>query len=178
MSLFKTVITTDLYQLIQALPKGSFIHSISLNLKFDSNTRNEVLAGIKDGTIKPAVEVEWENTCFDTGLYGAVDFPLENVLSPRKSLPSGVRKAGTPKPATLTPPEPQNVPTVILEPAKPIVASPWLNSQQIAKAVENGQNVEFQGIEPFWKPFDPKTDCYIEGYFYRLAKVDEVLATV
>ena len=146
MSKFTTRIPTEIQALIDALPKGSFVHVIAL----DKDT-NEVL-------------IQWEQNRFESGLTVPVDFPPANIKG--KKLPQGVRDVTKKQPATLTPPPVPAAPTVIVEPAKP--APTHLTQEQVDAAVAEGKEVLFMGIRPEWLSFNPKQDVFTAGYFYRL----------
>lgn len=146
MSRFTTRIPTEVQALIDALPKGSFVHAVAL----DKDT-NEVL-------------IQWEQNRFESGLTVPVDFSPAELKG--KKLPKGVRDITKKQPATLTPAPVPAAPTVTPDPSAP--APTHLTQEQVESAVKDGKAVEFMGIEPKWKPFDPKADVFTAGYFYRL----------
>lgn len=149
MSKFTSKIATEVDALIALLPKGSYIHSIVLN---------------KD---THGIEIEWSNEIFQSGLTVSVDFDPADIKA--KRLPKGVWNARKGKPATLTPPAPEIVPTVTQAPAKPIL-TPWLSEEQVLEAIKEGKEVEFMGVTPSWLPFNAQSDAVTPGYFYRLVE--------
>ena len=167
MSRFTTSIPIEVKAFIESLPRGSYVHSVTLVPPMTNENRYDIMAG----TIQQEVVILWENDKFHSGLTVPVDFPAIDVK--RKILPKGVLKPGSRKPATLTPPEPENAPTGIVEPLKAPSGPSYLTAEQVDRAVTDGNTVEFQGIEPIWKEFNPKVDTFMAGYFYRVKQVAE-----
>jgi hypothetical protein len=148
MSRFITRIPTEVQAIIDALPKGSYVHAIAL----DKDT-NEVL-------------INWEQTRFESGLTVPVEFSLLEVKT--KKLPRGVKDITKKQPAPPTPPPVTDAPTVILEPAKP--APDYLTQEQVESLSAKGTAIEFMGIRPEWLRFNPKQDTFTAGYFYRIVE--------
>lgn len=154
MSKFLTALPVNVKDLIDALPKNSFVHGIT----FDPAT-NEV-------------QVLWENDRLETGLSVPILFKQEDFG--RRKLPEGIRDARKPKPVQ-TPPVEENAPEVKPEPPK---APPvYLTEEEYNEAIAQGKAVEYYGLETLWKPVDPKNHTFTTGFYYRIAVKQEQQTT-
>ena len=153
MSKFSTKIPVSVQELVDALPKGSFVHSIAFH-----RTTNEV-------------DIVWEHDRFESGLTVPLDISPDDVL--KKKLPKAV-KIATDK---ASPPVKKTAPEAIVEAAKPTPApDPLIRSkEEFETAVASGQALEFQGIRSCWEPLEKGT-AFVQGFYYRPAKKESVLA--
>ena len=151
MSLFRTVLSVDLKQVLDVLPKGYFLH----NVTFDKEKRE--------------VSFQWEYEKFESGLTVPVDFSLSDLT--KKLLPDGVRnldkvtKLKSEKPPVLIKPAPKTI---------PVAALPLIRTQtDYEAALVAGDDIEYQGLLPVWKPVDPAIHSYTPGYLYRKKPLDK-----
>ena len=143
MSLFLTKLPTEVDAFVKTLPKGAHIAGVILC----PNTKE--------------IKVVWESERFHSGLSVALDFPPEDIKS--KRLPVGVRDLTKPvKAAPVAVVEPPQE-----EPKTPVEKPVYLTADEIAEAVKAGEKVEYMGITPGWKPFNPESDRVTTGFFYR-----------
>ena len=143
MSKFITNLPTEVSTLLEALPKGSYIHGIVLSPESHD------------------VHVLWENNKFETGLTIPIQFDFDDLK--KNVLPKHVNDLIKSKMATKILPNPE--PVKVENSSSP--APRYMTKKEVEYALKNGKDVEFMGVLPVWKPF-AKDDAYIDGYFYRL----------
>ena len=151
MSLFQTKLPVDVKQILDSLPKGHFLHGIT----FNKETRE--------------VCVLWEYERMESGLTVPVEFSLSDLT--KKLLPDGVRnldkvtKLKSEKPPVLIKPAPKTI---------PVAALPLIRTQtDYEAALVAGDDIEYQGLLPVWKPVDPAIHSYTPGYLYRKKPLDK-----
>ena len=154
MSKFTTTIPTGTADFIATLPKTSYIYGVLLVQPLTEDNRADIAAG----KIKQSVQVFWENPKWETGLTVPVEFSASDVKA--GVLPKSAKVLPV-KPAAATPPKP----AATAPPVKPPV---YMTEAEVNAALADGKTVEYMGVQPVWKQFEPKSDHYTEGYFYRL----------
>jgi len=148
MSKFITKIPTEVESLTSKLPKQSFVHSITL-----CPQTNQVV-------------ILWENAEFETGLTVPIECSVEHLeQNTIKCLSKDFKKKIEPV-----------VEAIIPSDIKPFNAPLYMSREDVEAAVKDGKPVEFQGVLPNWQDFT-EADTFIEGYFYRLKHVKEIIVT-
>ena len=151
MSKFTTNLPTNIEELVSSLPKGSYVHGITLN----PQTKEIV--------------VLWENTKYESGLTVPVEFKIAEIKghkTPKSIKEIESRKA---QPATVVEEQPKKEESI----AVPVVK--YLGLGELDDAIANGDAVEYMGIEHVWNIFNSNIHSYTPGYFYR--KVDKVVVS-
>jgi hypothetical protein len=147
MSLFHTKIAVDLKPVLDALPKGAFVHAI----EWDKDN-GEII-------------VLWESDRYETGLTVPVLFGTDNLR--KHTLPAYVRDRTRKLKPPVLPAVPQSEVVTGAALAKAVPKQNLIITEKaFAAARKAGDELEFWGVESFWKPVDAGHK-FTPGFYYR-----------
>jgi len=141
----------DVKEVIELLPKGSTVLSVSFNPE-----ENKII-------------ILWDNENFVTPFSVPLEFPIGNLLD--GNLPDSVRTRGS-KPKESAP-----LPAVPLESKPPTPPPSYMTPAELQVALSKNEAVVFMGLESKWKPVEPG-HIFTEGFFYKKASVDDLANAV
>ena len=151
MSKYTTHMPVDVKEVIELLPKGSTVLSVSFNPE-----ENKII-------------ILWDNENFVTPFSVPLEFPIGNLLD--GNLPDSVRTKGS-KPKESAP-----LPVVPLE-SKPLTPPPsYMTPAELQVALSKNEAVVFMGLKSEWNPVEPG-HIFTEGFFYKKASVDDLANAV
>lgn len=151
MSKYTTHMPVDVKEVIELLPKGSTVLSVSFNPE-----ENKII-------------ILWDNENFVTPFSVPLEFPIGNLLD--GNLPDSVRTRGS-KPKESAP-----LPVVPLESKPPTPPPSYMTPAELQVALSKNEAVVFMGLESKWKPVEPG-HIFTEGFFYKKASVDDLANAV
>jgi len=151
MSKYTTHMPVDVKEVIELLPKGSTVLSVSFNPE-----ENKII-------------IFWDNDNFVTPFSVPLEFPIGNLLD--GNLPDSVRTKGS------KPKESASLPVVPLESKPPTPPPSYMTPAELQVALSKNEAVVFMGLESKWKPVEPG-HIFTEGFFYKKASVDDLANAV
>jgi len=141
MSFFTTHIPTEIKEILEKLPPGSYVHSVTYVPQ-----QHQIL-------------ILWETDTVKTPYSTPVEYSLNDLKAgkkPKESIDLDVK----PLPA----PPLVEKPKATSAPALPV----YLNEKQVAQAIANHEPLLYMGVTHAWSSVPPNHK-FIPGYFYKRA---------